>query len=105
MTESPKQRKAKTGVNFCKSLAWDNAFFTNEGDGVITGTSEADGEKQDPVHHRMTPSMLVHPGPPRRKRQHQGQGRQVLDVMLVQRVSGPHGHAKRRRIFSTLCGK
>ncbi|CAN6225676.1 unnamed protein product [Urochloa humidicola] len=30
-TESPKQRKAKTGVNLRKSLAWDNAFLTNEG--------------------------------------------------------------------------
>ncbi|KAL6657967.1 hypothetical protein ACP70R_005747 [Stipagrostis hirtigluma subsp. patula] len=30
-TESPKQRKAKTGVNLRKSLAWDSAFFTSEG--------------------------------------------------------------------------
>jgi hypothetical protein len=30
-TESPKQRKAKTGVNLRKSLAWDSAFFTGEG--------------------------------------------------------------------------
>ncbi|CAN6199157.1 unnamed protein product [Urochloa humidicola] len=30
-TESPKQRKAKTGVNLRKSLAWDNAFLTSEG--------------------------------------------------------------------------
>ncbi|KAJ1291069.1 hypothetical protein BS78_02G291400 [Paspalum vaginatum] len=29
--ESPKQRKAKTGVNLRKSLAWDSAFFTSEG--------------------------------------------------------------------------
>ncbi|TVU38951.1 hypothetical protein EJB05_12348, partial [Eragrostis curvula] len=30
-TESPKQRKVKTGVNLRKSLAWDSAFFTSEG--------------------------------------------------------------------------
>lgn len=30
-TESPKQRKAKAGVNLRKSLAWDSAFFTSEG--------------------------------------------------------------------------
>jgi hypothetical protein len=30
-TESPKQRKAKTGLNLRKSLAWDSAFFTSEG--------------------------------------------------------------------------
>lgn len=30
-TESPKQRKAKKGVNLRKSLAWDSAFFTSEG--------------------------------------------------------------------------
>uniref|UniRef100_A0A0E0KXY1 Uncharacterized protein n=1 Tax=Oryza punctata TaxID=4537 RepID=A0A0E0KXY1_ORYPU len=30
-SESPKQRKAKTGVNLRKSLAWDSAFFTSEG--------------------------------------------------------------------------
>ncbi|GJN11650.1 hypothetical protein PR202_ga29854 [Eleusine coracana subsp. coracana] len=29
--ESPKQQKAKTGVNLRKSLAWDSAFFTSEG--------------------------------------------------------------------------
>uniref|UniRef100_A0A0E0DLB1 Uncharacterized protein n=1 Tax=Oryza meridionalis TaxID=40149 RepID=A0A0E0DLB1_9ORYZ len=29
--ESPKRRKAKTGVNLRKSLAWDSAFFTSEG--------------------------------------------------------------------------
>lgn len=31
LAESPKQRKAKTGVNLRKSLAWDSAFFTSEG--------------------------------------------------------------------------
>ncbi|KAL6840631.1 hypothetical protein ACP4OV_029495 [Aristida adscensionis] len=30
-TESPKQWKAKSGVNLRKSLAWDSAFFTSEG--------------------------------------------------------------------------
>ncbi|KAF0924015.1 hypothetical protein E2562_008360 [Oryza meyeriana var. granulata] len=30
-SESPKQRKAKAGVNLRKSLAWDSAFFTSEG--------------------------------------------------------------------------
>ncbi|XP_066323460.1 G-type lectin S-receptor-like serine/threonine-protein kinase At2g19130 [Miscanthus floridulus] len=29
--ESPEQRKAKKGVNLRKSLAWDSAFFTSEG--------------------------------------------------------------------------
>ena len=29
--ESPKQRKAKTGANLRKSLAWNSAFFTSEG--------------------------------------------------------------------------
>ena len=32
MSESPEQKRAKSGkVNLRKSLAWDSAFFTNEG--------------------------------------------------------------------------
>ena len=32
MSESPEQMRAKSGnVNLRKSLAWDSAFFTNEG--------------------------------------------------------------------------